>query len=216
MKMPLMCSILATSLLAASSALAAAPGGYIGTSFGGTRMSAPSAAEFDNRLETTTGIIATSSIDDTDTGWKLFGGYRFNRYFAAEGHYADLGELRINSNVTSPFVGTRHTTLEFQTFTASAVGFLPLAHNFEIFAKAGFLYWDADLTVTERDNIGGTGMASESDNATDLMYGFGAGYKLSEHLALRAEWELYKNLGEVDTTGEIDVEMWSAGIEYVF
>ena len=35
-----------------------------------------------------------SNCEDTDTGWKAFVGYRFNRNFAAELSYINFGEYR--------------------------------------------------------------------------------------------------------------------------
>ena len=34
----------------------------------------------------------TTSCDDSDSSWKIFGGYQFNKHFALEFGYADLGE----------------------------------------------------------------------------------------------------------------------------
>src|SRR3989304_5933084 len=40
------------------------------------------------------GFARTSiSDDDRDTGYKLFGGYKFNKNFALEGGYFDLGKF---------------------------------------------------------------------------------------------------------------------------
>src|SRR5215213_3656956 len=41
------------------------------------------------------------SCDFKDTEWKLFGGYRINRHFAAEGFYANHGEIKLSSGGVS-------------------------------------------------------------------------------------------------------------------
>ncbi|HEU5282508.1 MAG TPA: outer membrane beta-barrel protein, partial [Burkholderiales bacterium] len=35
--------------------------------------------------------LTVTDCDDTDTAWKLFAGYWFNKYFAVEGGYIDFG-----------------------------------------------------------------------------------------------------------------------------
>ncbi len=216
MRTPLVCTILASALLATPTAFAAGAGHfYIGAGLGGTTVKdAPSASEFDSDLASI-GITASSSVDDTDTGWKLYGGYMFNQNLAVEASYADLGELSIDSTITAPLAGTLATTWEAQTLAVSAVGIWPLAYNFEIFGKAGFHYWDAEITATATGG-GGAASGSDDDNGTDVLYGIGAAYNLNDNFALRAEWERYSNIGDDNTTGESDVDMWSAGVQYSF
>lgn len=216
MKIPFACATLASALLASSTAFAAQPGHfYIGAGLGGTTVTdAPSASEFDSELASI-GITASSSVDDTDTGWKLYGGIMFNRNFAVEASYADLGELSIDSRVTAPFNGNLNTTWEAQTVAVSVLGILPLAYNFELFGKVGIHYWDAELTATATAG-GGVGTGSDDDTGTDLLYGIGATYNLTNNFALRAEWERYNNIGDDNSTGESDVDMWSAGVQFSF
>ncbi len=215
MKKHLLITSVAVTLFTAPTAFAANVGGYIGASVGGSKVKdAPSGSEFDAELAAA-GITATSSVDDTDNGWKIYGGYKFNQNMAVEGSYADFGELTIDSNVTSPFTGTIHTTWEAQTLAVAGVGILPLAYSMELFGKIGVHYWDVDLQSTASAG-GGAGSASESDNGTSLLFGVGAGYNLNNNFALRAEWERYDNVGDDNTTGESDVDMWSVGVMYMF
>lgn len=201
---------LATALFGSSTAFAANAGWYIGASGGGTKAKdAPSASEVDAELALL-GFTSRSSVDDTDTGWKIFGGYKFNPNFAIEGNYADLGELSIKSIVTAPSSATINTSWEAKTWALSAVGIVPLAYKFDIFGKVGFQYWDVDYKRSA------PARASESDNGTDLTYGIGADYNFTDRFALRAEWELYQNIGDSNKTGESDVEMWSAGLQFSF
>lgn len=217
MKKQLMNITLAAALVGAPSAFAADLNGYVGASGGQTKAKdADSASELDAQ-NARDGYTTRSSVDDTDTGWKLFAGYKFNRNFAVEGSYADLGEASANSVVSaSPYgTGTVSQQFEAKTLAVAAVGILPLANYFNVFGKAGFHYWDAEWSVTST-LTGLSGKASEDDNGTDLMYGVGAGFNVTNNLALRAEWEIYTNIGDENTTGETDVEMWSAGLQYNF
>ena len=206
---------LAVALFGAPVAFAANAGGYVGVSGGGAKVEDfPSASEFNAELAAL-GITATSSVDDTDTGWKLFAGYRFNRNFAVEGSYADLGEATVDSTVTAPSAGTVSATWDAKTWALAAVGILPLANNFELFGKVGGHYWDSELSV--KATSGGAAAAdSNDDNGIDMLYGVGASYNFTRNFALRAEWEVYKDIGGADITGESDVRFWSAGLQYNF
>jgi hypothetical protein len=70
---------------------------------------------------------------------------------------------------------------------------------FGIFAKAGALKWDADLS---------DGTNTGSDDGTDPAYGIGARFAISS-FAIRAEYEVY----DVD---EADVEMISISGVFTF
>lgn len=207
MKAKLLIPAIASMLLAAPALMAANAGAYIGASIGPSKTKdGPDVSEFDAYL-LANGVTATSSTDDTDNAWKLFGGYKFNRYFTIEGSYADLGKFSINSTLAT---GTHETTIELQAVAIAAVAILPLTYNFELFGKAGGQYWDADHSSTP------LGEGSRSDQSSDVMFGLGAGYNLNDNFGLRVEWELYNDIGEHVSLDKSDVEMWSAGLQYNF
>ena len=76
-----------------------------------------------------------SNCDDKDTAWRLFGGYQFNRWFALEGGYIDLGEIEPNRAGAS---------LEADTFYVAAVGTIPVNDAFAVYGKVGVHRWNAD------------------------------------------------------------------------
>lgn len=222
MRMQLIITTLASTLIVAQTAHAYDFGGYVGVSVGEAKAKdVQSASELDAQ-NAADGFTTSSSVDDTDTSWKLFIGHKFNRNFAIEGSYNDLGESTADTVVIDappPPVGfgtgTLNQTVEAWTLGVAAVGILPLGYNFDLFGKAGVHYWDAEWTVNANlTNLSGS--VTEDDNGTDLFYGIGAAYNFTERLALRAEWELFENIGDDDTMGESDVEMWTAGIQLTF
>lgn len=214
MKKQLLITSVVATLIVAPTAFAANAGGYVGAGVGGTTAKDfPSGATFDAELAAQN-ILASSSADDTDTGWKLFGGYKFNQYLAAEGSYANFGKQTIDSNVTSPFVGTIDTTWKAQALAVSGVGILPLAYSIDLFGKLGLQYWKVDLSSTP--SVGAVGYQSESEKGTDYIFGVGAGYNVTNNIAVRAEWERYNNIGDTSTTRESDMDMWSLGVQYSF
>ena len=139
--------------------------------------------------------IPLASCKDTDTAWKLLGGYRFNRYVAAEGTYADWGEVSAANST-----GVRAEASQ-NSYGLAVVGTLPLNERFELFGKAGFL-----MTSQETRRVGAT-TSSVSRDETELHYGLGGRLLFTRNLGLRGEWE---------NTDKLKVEMLSIGLEYRF
>ena len=88
---------------------------------------------------------------------------------------------------------------------------LAIDDNFGVFGKLGFFRWDLESRAT----VGGDS-GSLDDDGTDFTFGIGARYSLNENFAIRAEWELFNELGDEDTTGESDVNLLSAGVVFSF
>jgi len=63
----------------------------------------------------------STSIDDSDTGWKIFVGYQFNRNFAIEVNYAELSTFTLNADITMLGIGTLRDTLEPEAGCISGV-----------------------------------------------------------------------------------------------
>lgn len=78
---------------------------------------------------------ASSSTDEKDTAYKLFGGYQFNRNLAIEGGYFNLGNNSFNA-VTSP-AGTLAGETKAQGLNLDLVGTLPLTERLSALARIG-------------------------------------------------------------------------------
>lgn len=194
-----------TAALGATSAQAADTGFYIGGSFGQSQISDFSGSDLDSELATL-GITSTTTTDDSDSGWKVFAGYKIMKNLAVEGSYTNLGEATARTVVTTPLAGTFNTTLEFESWSISAVGILPLNDQFSLFARLGLNVWSLDGSTT------GTGSGSAvttGDDGADVVYGLGASYNFSQNLSLRGEWERY------DFDGS-DVDLLSVGLAWAF
>jgi OOP family OmpA-OmpF porin len=178
--------LLALSCAAAfSSSLPAAAqetGIYLGGSFGQTTLKAWCDAP----------PGALTACDDSDIGWKVVGGYRFHRNFAAEGTYIDWGKV-------SASTATRSVTAKNTSFGIAAVGILPFGERFSLFGKFGFLQTEQELALG--------GAPSSSGDDTEMHYGFGLKYGLTRNWGLRAEWE---------QTERLEGQMLSVGAEYRF
>lgn len=121
-------------------------------------------------------LVDERAYDDEDTAFSALGGYQFNRYFALEAGYADLGEIE-------PEVAGR--ALEASTVYFTAVGIVPFSSRFSGYAKAGIQRWDLDTALP---GLVGTG----DDSGSDPTYSLGLQYRLTDAFALRGEYSRFE------------------------
>ena len=144
----------------------------------------------------------SSSVDDKGTGFKIAGGWRLHRNFAAEVGYTDLGKASYTSSAPEA-----RADFKASGVTAAAVGILPLNDKFSLLAKIGLMNAKVKL-----EGAGG----SATDTSLKNTYGFGATYAFTQKLGVRAEYERFAKLGNRDKTGEADVDLISVGVTYRF
>jgi hypothetical protein len=132
-------------------------------------------------------------IDDTDTGYKLFTGYRWwntpipwDIDLGFELAWVDLGEreavLDDGDNLEISNDIWKSTTDGFSTTVS---GYLPLRRNWELIGKAG-LYFSETTLINLNVPI-----EPGSDDSTDLILGIGIGYQGARGFGVRAEIESY-------------------------
>jgi OOP family OmpA-OmpF porin len=168
-----------------------------------------------------TGSISADS-DDSDSAWKIFGGYQFNQYLGAELTYIDLGENTAESEAVGIFdigfggfpggIGVKFTG-ETQALIVDAVGRYDFNSRFGIFGKAGAYHARSELkaTVTFSDPSGSSsGSDSIDDNNVGIHFGVGAQFNFTENVAVRAEWERLSDVELEDAESDIDVMSISA------
>ena len=132
-----------------------------------------------------------SNCEDSDTSWKVYGGYRLSDLLTLQGGYTNLGE-RSSGNITS----------ETKGFTASALASYPVNEQINIFGKAGIFKWNTE-----------TSQGNEMDDI-DPLFGLGADYKLNENMSIRGEWDNYKSVATSSTGESSDVQMLSVGMTF--
>ena len=170
--------IAAILLLAAavSPALADNPSGpYVGGGYGRFNLHVHNFSDV--------GQAADTIADSNDNAWKLFAGWRLNPYVALEAAYINLG------NPGEKFVATGANgtyNVKVTGFAPTVIGTLPLG-PVEIFAKAGYYFYDVKLNVNVQ-SLGSAGVES-SHSRSDFLYGAGAGFTFIEHLHVRGEYE---------------------------
>ncbi|MDP1717782.1 MAG: outer membrane beta-barrel protein, partial [Burkholderiales bacterium] len=203
----------ALATIASPYAVAADSGGYIGINIGQSR------AKIDD--ERITRYLSGGAFpgpvsivdDERDTGYKLYGGYQFNKNFALEGGYFDLGRFGFTATTSAPNAGTLTGNIKLRGVNLDAVGILPINQKFSAFGRAGVNYAEA------RDSFAGTGAVivtnpNPSKREANYKFGLGLQYNFTESLGMRAEAERYRINDAVGNRGDID--LFSLGLVYSF
>jgi OOP family OmpA-OmpF porin len=145
------------------------------------------------------------TCDDSDTAFKIFGGYQFNRYIAAEIGYTDLGKTKASA-------GAQSLEVKASAWELSAVGSYPVWDQLSILGRLGAYYGEGKLS----SNFGAGG----NKKTTNLTLGLGVQYDFTKNFGVRGEWQRYAKIKTRDDTtgieGESDVDVFGASILYRF
>jgi opacity protein-like surface antigen len=131
----------------------------------------------------------TYKFDDGSTAWKIFGGWRMNKYIGFELAYFDTGTL--DDEVTYPIEGGTElfakTELNLSGWAPYVVGTYPIG-IFELSGKLGYAFYDADIDLYLTDGIDEE-YFSDSESDDDFAWGVGAGVTLFDNLNVKVEYE---------------------------
>jgi hypothetical protein len=171
-------AIVATTLLALSTGAAYAQspendaGFYVGGGVGQFNIEVEGLDTFDDALRT---------LDDDDTAWQAFVGWRLNPYISLQAAYVDFG--RPEDDFTSSTGDHGKFRAQLSGFAPSIIGTLPLG-PVELSAKLGYYIYDLKISGDIDDPE-----LNRSDSGEDLMYGVGAGVTFFDHLHAKLEYE---------------------------
>lgn len=196
-----MLGLVALAVIASPSAMAQDSGWYAGLNVGQSKAKIDDAKITSSLLGAGfTGV----SISDSNThlGYKIFAGYEFNRYFALEGGYFDLGKFGFSA--TTVPAGSLTGSARFKGLNFDAVLSLPLTEKFSVFGRAGLAYAEA------KDSFSGTGGVNvlnpnPSKRAANFKYGAGVQYDFTKSFGMRAEAERYRVNDAINNKGDIDL-----------
>jgi opacity protein-like surface antigen len=145
-----------------------------------------------------------TNCDSSDKSFRGNVGYQFNPYVGAEVGYTSFGTtFDTNDNQGS-------ASQDAGAYTASVVGTIPLGDRFGLFARAGAARYNLD----NKGSVQGVPVKN-GDNSTKPYYGAGAKINVTDNFALRAEYQIYKNLAGVDGHND-DINAWSGGAVFTF
>ena len=191
MRMQFLAKAALAGLILACPLTASAQDWYAGIGFG--------QSENKQRLTKLGGPNFVGDVDNEDSSWKVFGGYRlWDEFVAVEVSYIDLGKTKVEgtSNGT-PSTGEQ----EIDAFTIGLVGRIPITDPLGVIIHLGFSRNDSKLTTT----------TSGFEGATDFEFYYGGGlqYEITETIGIRAELEVFE-------IADYRVNLLSAGLLYRF
>jgi opacity protein-like surface antigen len=154
-----------------------------------------------------------STTDDSDIGYQIGAGYRFMRYFAAELAFAQFGELTTTASAEVDYpqdeTGFEPSDLELSYETGgpvfSAIGILPINDRVEVYGRLGLVFASFKRSFASRVN-GQTLSGSARSDSQNTVYGAGLSWNINKVYALRAEYEVIKDIGDTGV-GTEDLEI---------
>jgi hypothetical protein len=163
----------------------------------------------------------SESHDDSDRVMSLQAAYRFSRFFAAEVGYVDLGkekgeETGIASFVppSGPVVAFASHAREVTGYTVAGVASYPIG-KWEPFARVGGYFgrtkWDSTASLVPFRQL----TLSYTADSSEVFYGAGFGYRLSELILLKVDWTRFPGTGDA-ATHEADITAITAGVRFSF
>ena len=156
-------------------------------------VAAPAAAQYS--LGEDPGFYAGATLGingDDESAWRALLGYQVNRNFALELGYHELGKHNIAG---FPLDSTASEIL--------AVGRLPLNPQAALYGKLG--------GYRSKSRGGGA-----DETQTDLTFGAGFEYALTQNVAARGEWQRYRGMGGGAISQVKDLDVYSIGAIYRF
>ena len=131
-----------------------------------------------------------SKFDNTDTAYKVGLGYQHNQNLATELSYVNFG----NTNTTATAGGDTTTSKNnISAFSLSEKLYATTSFGLKPFARIGVTYL--------RNEEQSPGETTSKISRTNMMYGLGFDYMLSQKIRLGLEYEVHGKVGTTDING---------------
>lgn len=164
-------------------------------------------------VEELTTTVTNIAADDSRIGWKLNVGFDVTNNVAIEAGYMDLNDTsgEMNTVVSNPerfFNNAKkiHPN-SAEGFTLGSVYHYNITDNIDLTGSVGLFNWEGDAQTQSLNSNPSIG--SDDLKGTDLYFGLGGGYQLSQDVTLSIEWERYQ-------LDDDNAQMWSIGVNYHF
>jgi OOP family OmpA-OmpF porin len=207
MKVIFRAGLIAAALAASSIACAE---GYVVGSIGRSTVDANKAA-LDSVLTGAGATALSSTLNNTDTGYKIQIGQQLSPNWAVEGGWVNFGKVNYSATFTG---GNASVDAKASGFNVAALGILPLNESFSLFGKLGVIYAtvDASASIVGRT---ASGWATASASNWKPTWGLGGTINVSKQVGIRAEFEQFSKLGDTNT-GKSTVDLLSVGMVFKF
>jgi OOP family OmpA-OmpF porin len=146
--------------------------------------------------------------EDTDIGYRNFGGYRFTRHWGVELGYSDLG--RGSGGGDPGLVAIEKYGYQTSAWTLAGTGVLPIGESFSLLGRLGWSLASPDATLTGL-SLGtaapGFGLGSALPRYRGAMlWGLGGQYEFGSRFGMRMD---YNNFGRLDDPNASRSDLWS-------
>ena len=162
----------------------------------------------------------SETYDKSESAFKFFAGYSFNKTWALEAGYAGLGTPKIDYTGSGIFANTvGRASIKNTAWYLSGKGTLPITSSVGVFAKLGMTGNKSDFTASTNsaavNTLAGFPIA-KTKVRTGPVVGIGIEYRLSEKFSLRAEFEDFGKFNNDMDAGHTSMSLWSIGSTYSF
>jgi OOP family OmpA-OmpF porin len=152
------------------------------------------------------------NTDDTDTAYRIFGGYMFSGNFGGALSYVDLGTPKYDGPAFGGFTDELPADGWDLSFIA---GFCPGDQKrFSLFATVGAFFWNQDVHYVDP-----SGVYDYADSGTSLSYSAGAEFNFGEGAAwgVHFDYQVFTDVGDENNSGhQYDRSFASIGAHYRF
>lgn len=142
--------------------------------------------------------VGLASANTRTEGWKVYGGYQFNKYLGVEGGYANLNDM-------SGATGAVRYEMDTDAWTLGAVLSYPVTEKVSVMGKVGAAYMLTDMWAKN----GAAVSVTTGDDGFEPNYGVGVSYAVFDNLNVRAEWERFDR-------NDYDIDLITAGVALKF
>jgi len=149
-------------------------------------------------------LVAGVTVDDEDTVASFTVGYQVDENLAVEGGVISSGEVSVSytGSGSGTYLGKAYSysadgSVKAETDTSYTLGLKyssPINDKFDVYGKLGMLFWDLEYSVTGNNTFTYDGTAYSiggvfaKDDGSDVYYGIGTSYAVTEDAAINAEF----------------------------
>ncbi|MDQ6990130.1 MAG: porin family protein [Mariprofundaceae bacterium] len=137
------------------------------------------------------GLGYTSTFVKTkhrSVSYKVFAGYNINEKFAVEVFYSNLGSYNITLATTGP-VRSGTGSNKVKAYGVDVLAKLPIAETNSMYLRVG--YFQAKFNSMTTANLIKGSNINVSSKSSNVKFGVGGDYGLTENWSVRTDWEYY-------------------------
>ena len=171
--------------------------------------------------------------DDSDTAYRLTGGYQFDAYWGLEIGYVDFGSATITEDPAvlsacppnSIPMGCRgpdgngivDAKIKTHGWVLAGTAAYPFNDQWSVFGRLGVISGNVELDVNSTPIFANPPSVSDSSSGhLNTTYGVGVNWSFANHWSAQLGWDRYLSLGNSSTTGKYTLELTSIGLVYRF